>query len=238
MATPQPPRNMIHRNLANIASFLGVLPICLILGENGFEYLLPFIIYNNAMDDLDGVLAAKLNIRSQFGALLDNVCDAIAHTVIVVVVGLHVAQTAEIPALGLVCLATSLLAFVSIVIRIVTRIGPAFVGGKGSPTNELIRHIFFALLLANVFKFDPAIFLIVIFVLHSVSMLFPFRMPYLIRSQFKSAFSIAMVNVSLLLAWLLPVVAPVVAGLFIATYAASFASGAWHCWQGREKVYS
>ena len=47
--------------------------------------------YNNFMDDLDGVLAAKLNIRSDFGALLDNVCDAIAHTVVVMAVGMHFA---------------------------------------------------------------------------------------------------------------------------------------------------
>ena len=90
----EPRRNLVLRNLANIVSILGVLPICILLGEHGYHYLLPLIIYNNVMDDLDGVLAVKLNIRSNFGALLDNVCDAIAHTVVVMVVGIHFAQEA------------------------------------------------------------------------------------------------------------------------------------------------
>ena len=69
--------------MANVVSILGVLPICILFGEHGYDYLLPLIVYNNIMDDLDGVLAAKLNIKSNFGARLDNVCDAIAHSVFV-----------------------------------------------------------------------------------------------------------------------------------------------------------
>ena len=134
-------RNLVLRNLANIVSILGVLPIYILFGENGFQYLIPLIIYNNFMDDLDGVLAAKLNIRSNFGALLDNVCDAIAHTIFVMVVGIYFAQEAGNPTLGGICLAGSLLATAAMIIRIVTRIDPTSVTGIGSPTNELIRHI-------------------------------------------------------------------------------------------------
>ncbi len=218
-------RNLVLRNLANIVSILGVLPICILFGEHGYQYLFPLIIYNNVMDDLDGVLAAKLNIRSDFGALLDNVCDAIAHTVLVMVVGLHFAQEAGHPYLGGFCLASSLLATVAIIVRVVTRINPTSVAGMGSPTNELIRHIFFILLVAQIFGFDPTPYLIVTFVLHAVSMLVPFKMPYLIRSLTKSAVAIGMVNIALLVAWLLPYTAPVVAAAFGVTYLASFATG-------------
>ncbi len=213
------------RNLANIVSILGVIPICILFGEHAYQYLIPLIIYNNFMDDLDGVLAAKLNIQSNFGALLDNICDAIAHTAFVMVVGMHVAQQSEYSYLGEVCFATSLLATVSIIVRIVSRIDPTAATGRGSPTNELIRHIFFVLLLEQIFGFDPTPYLIVTFILHAASMLVPFKMPYLIRNLTKSAIAIGMVNVALLLAWLLPYATPIVAASFVVTYLASFAAG-------------
>ena len=218
-------RNLVLRNLANIVSVLGVLPICILFGEYGYRYLFPLIIYNNVMDDLDGVLAAKLNIRSNFGALLDNVCDGIAHTVFVMVVGMNFAQEVMHSYLGGVCLASSLLATVAIIVRVVARINPTSATGIGSPTNELIRHIFFVLLVAQIFGFDPTPYLSATCILHAVSMLVPFKMSYLIRSLTKSAFAIGMVNVALLVAWLLPYAAPVVAASFVVTYLASFAAG-------------
>jgi phosphatidylserine synthase len=219
-------QNALLRNLANIVSILGVLPICILFGEHAYQYLIPLIIYNNFMDDLDGVLAAKLNIRSDFGALLDNVCDAIAHTAFVMFVGVHVAQQTENPYLGEVCLATSLLAAISIIVRTVTRTDPTAATGGGSPTNELIRHILFIFLLEQVFGFDPTPYLIVTFILHAASMLVPFKMPYLIRSMTKSATAIGMVNAALLVAWLLPYATPIVAASFVVTYLSSFSSGA------------
>ena len=223
------PRNILLRNLANIVSLLGVLPICILFGEHGNKYLFPLIIYNNVMDDLDGVLAAKLNIRSNFGALLDNVCDAIAHTAFVMAVGMHFAHESGHSYLGWICLGSSLLATGAIILRVVTRINPTSATGTGSPTNELIRHIFFVLLVAQFFAFDPTPYLIAACILHAVSMLIPFKMPYLIRSLTKSAVAIGMVNVALLVAWLLPSVAPVVAASFVLTYLASFAAGGIHC---------
>jgi len=221
----EPWRNLVLRNLANIVSVLGVLPICILFGEHGYRYLFPLIIYNNVMDDLDGVLAAKLNIRSNFGALLDNVCDGIAHTVFVMVVGMNFAQEVMHSYLSGVCLASSLLATVAIIVRVVARINPTSATGIGSPTNELIRHIFFVLLVAQIFGFDPTPYLSATCILHAVSMLVPFKMSYLIRSLTKSAFAIGMVNVALLVAWLLPYAAPVVAASFVVTYLASFAAG-------------
>ncbi len=218
-------RNTLLRNLANLVSILGVLPICILFGEHAYQYLIPLIIYNNVMDDLDGVLASRLNIQSDFGALLDNICDAIAHTAFVMVVGMHVAQQSEYSYLGEVCFATSLLAAVSIIVRIVSRIDPTASTGRGSPTNELIRHIFFVLLLEQIFEFNPTPYLIVTFILHAASMLVPFKMPYLIRNLTKSAIAIGMVNVALLLAWLSPYATPIVATSFVVTYLVSFAAG-------------
>ena len=230
MAIQEKQRNIVFRNLANIVSILGVLPICILFGKHGYLYLIPLILFNNVLDDLDGLLAAKLNVLSNFGALLDNVCDAIAHTVFVMVVGMHFAQKAQEaghPYMSGVCLAGSLLATVAMIVRVVTRINPSAVAGTGSPTNELIRHIFFVLLLTQIFEGDPTPYLIAAFFLHAVSMLVPFKMPYLIRSLTKSATAIGLVNVSLLAALLYPYyAAPVVAASFVATYLVSFAVGA------------
>ena len=69
---------LVYRNIPNITSILGVVPLAILFLEDGFQYLLPLIVYNNIMDDLDGMLAAKLDLKSEFGAALDNVCDAVA----------------------------------------------------------------------------------------------------------------------------------------------------------------
>ncbi len=101
----------------------------------------------------------------------------------------------------------SLLATVAIILRVVTRLDPASPTGTGSPTDELIRHIFFVIIVSQIFEFDPAPFLIAAFSMHAVTMLVPFRMPYLIRSLTKSAVAIGLVNVALVVAWLVPAAA-------------------------------
>ena len=62
----------VYRNLPNIVSMLGVLPLSLLLLDDGFSYLPALIVYNNFMDDLDGILARELELSSDFGARLDN----------------------------------------------------------------------------------------------------------------------------------------------------------------------
>jgi phosphatidylglycerophosphate synthase len=61
-----------RRNLANCISILGVVPLGLLFLGNGFIYIISLIIFNNIMDDLDGI-AAKMGIGSVFGANLDKV---------------------------------------------------------------------------------------------------------------------------------------------------------------------
>lgn len=213
-----------YKNLANVVSILGVVPVAMLFVEDGYQYLVPLIVYNNIMDDLDGILAAKLNIKSQFGAILDNVCDAFAHTVFVMVVGMQV-WTDQGGVYGGVCAALSLVAATSLVLRVVSRLDPAAVTGTGSPTNELARHMLFILLLSQIFGFTPAPLLIAAFVLHTVSMLVPYRMPWLIRSLTKSATAIALVNISLVVAWLVPHATPLIAAAFLLSYLLSFAWG-------------
>ena len=206
-------KNIVYKNLANTVSILGVLPICFLFVKDGYHYLVPLIIYNNIMDDLDGILATKLNIKSRLGANLDNLCDAIAHTVFVMVVGVHF--------LG----EDSVVAAAAIVLRVATRLNPNAVAGIGSPTNELIRHIMFVLLLAQNFSSSPVPFLIAVFAIHAVSMLVPFGMPYQIRSLAKSPIAIIVVNMALVMAWLIPLATPVIAAGFIAAYLYSFVLG-------------
>ncbi len=199
----------IYKNIPNIVSILGVVPLIVLFTEDGYQYIVPLIIFNNIMDDLDGILAAKLNVKSEFGARLDNVCDAISHTIIVMVIGMHY---------GWICGLVGLISVSAILIRSVSRLDHDVVKETGSPTNELIRHILFAILLAAMFDFNPALLLIVIFVVHTITMFIKYPMPYMIRSQAKTASAILLVNVSLITAWLIPFALPIIAGGFILTY--------------------
>ena len=206
----------IYRNLPNIVSVLGVLPLCILLFDDGLAYLCALIVFNNIMDDLDGILAEKLRLRSDFGAGLDNVCDAVAHILIAMVVGIHH---------GGIVLVVSLLASVAILVRVVQRLGPSPASGTGTPTNELMRHLLLLSILQGLYGFDAAVYLIVAFLLNSVSMLVPFAMPHLVRSRVKSAMAILFVNIALVLAWGIPATAPFVAAAFFGTYIYSFAVG-------------
>ncbi len=214
-----PQANFIYRNLANAISILGVLPLVLLFLENGYRYLIPLIIFNNIMDDLDGILAAKLDIRSRFGADLDNVCDAFAHTAMVLAVGAH---------FGGLAFMVSMIAAASIILRTTSRLNPDVVTGSGSPTNELMRHMLFVLLLTQIFDVDPRLYLVLIFILHSVTMIVPFKLTVLIRGLAKTATAVIFVNIALVAAWLIPAVTPLVAMVFIATYLYSFIVGGRH----------
>ncbi len=210
------PLQHIYRNLPNIVSFLGVLPLCILLRADAFVYLCPLIVFNNIMDDLDGILAKKLRLGSEFGAGLDNVCDAVAHILIAMVVGAH---------FGGVVLAASLLSAVAILIRVVQRLAPSPATGTGTPTNELMRHILLLTLLHELYEFNVAPYLVAAYVLNSASMLVPFAMPHLIRSQAKSATAVLGVNAALAIAWYTPITAPFIAAAFFGSYVYSFVAG-------------
>ncbi len=210
------PLKHIYRNLPNIVSFLGVLPLCILLREDAFVYLCPLIVFNNIMDDLDGILAKKLGLGSAFGAGLDNVADAVAHILIAMVVGSHY---------GGVVLAASLLSAVAILVRVVQRVDPSYVGGTGTPTNELMRHLLLVILLQEIYGFGIAPYLVAAFLLNSASMLVPFAMPHLVRSMTKSATAIACVNIALVIAWRFPATTPFMGAAFLGTYLYSFAVG-------------
>lgn len=208
--------NFTYRNLANATSLLGVLPLVVLFLENGYQYVIPLIIFNNFMDDLDGVLAAKLNIRSRFGADLDNVCDAVAHISLALAVGAHFGNFLAV---------ASAIAAGAILIRIVTRLNPNAVTGTGSQTNELMRHMLFALLLAGQFGFSPEYILIAVFLIHAVSMLLPWHLPHPIIDNANTATRLGLVNITLLAAWLLPLLTPVIAAAFGAAYIYAFIVG-------------
>ncbi len=208
--------NFIYRNLANAMSILGVLPLVVLFLDDGYRYVVPLIIFNSFMDDFDGIVAAKLNIRSRFGANLDNVCDAVAHIILALAVGAH---------FGGLLIAASAIAAGSILLRVVTRIDTETTNGNGSPTNELMRHMLFILLLVGQFDFSHGYILIALFLIHSVSMLAPYPMPDLIIKQAKSTLMVGLVNVALVAAWLVPIFTPVVAAAFMGTYLYAFVVG-------------
>ena len=214
----------LYRNLANATSILGILPVVLLFLDDGYRYLVPLIVYNNIMDDLDGVLAAKLGISGRFGATLDNLCDGVAHVALALAVGAH---------FGGMVLILSTIAAGSIILRVASRLEPDRAAGAGSPTNELMRHLLFTLLLAEILGFDSGPVLIVVFLLHSVSMLVTCRMSALIRAHAKSVVAVGLVNTALVAAWFTPVVALPVAAVFGSTYLYSLISCGIQCLRGR-----
>ena len=171
------------------------------------------------MDDLDGILAEKLDLRSEFGAALDNVCDVIAHVLVVMAVGMHY---------GGLCALFSLVAATSILVRVVSRLTSKSQVGVGSPTNELMRHLLFTLVVAQYFSLDAAPLISLVFVLNAVSMQVSYPLPYLIRSLATSPAAIGLVNVALGVAWLLPVTALPIAACFVGTTLYSLVAGALH----------
>ncbi len=220
-------KNFLYRNLANITSIFGVLPLILLFFDDGYRYIIPLIIFNNIMDDLDGVLAAKLDIRSRFGADLDNVCDAVAHVALALAVGAHFG--------GLVLVASTIAAG-SVILRATSRLNPDAGYGGGTPTNELMRHLLFILLLGQPLGFEPESFLILLFLLHTVSLQVPYKMPALIRGWAKTATAVGAVNAMLVAAWLMPSTTLYIAAAFILTYLYSFIVEGVRWLRGRESA--
>ncbi len=203
----------VYRNLPNIVSMLGVLPLSLLLLEDGFSYLPALIVYNNFMDDLDGILARELQLSSDFGARLDNVADAVSHILVSLVVGAHY---------GGIVLVFSAVVAVAILIRVVQRLDPSSVYGTGTPTNELMRHLLLLVVLQNAFDLDITPYLVAVFAVNALTMLVPFS---LLRARTKSVVAILGVNVVLAAAWLTPEAAPFIAAAFFGTYLYSFGVG-------------
>ncbi|WP_201340992.1 CDP-alcohol phosphatidyltransferase family protein [Abyssogena phaseoliformis symbiont] len=205
-------RRFLFKNIANVVSILGVLPLALLYLDDGYQYLLPLIVFNNVMDDLDGILATKLNIKSRFGADLDNVCDAVAHVAITFALGVH---------FGGVVLIASIVASGAVILRATFRLNPDILGG-GSPTNELMRHLLFVLLLANIFHINPDYLLVVVLLFNTISMSSSKKMTAMIRSQAKTASSVILINISLIISLLLPILTPYIAIVFFTTYLYAF----------------
>ncbi len=210
-----PLKEYLYKNAANIVSILGVLPLALLYLDNGYQYLLPLILFNNIMDDLDGILANKLNIRSRFGADLDNVCDAVAHVAITLAVGVHY---------GGMVLAMTLIASSAIILRATSRLNPETAGG-GSPTNELMRHLLFTLILSSVYGFNPEWILVIVLLLNTISMSSTYKMTAMIRSQAKTATLVIVVNIILAVALLLPNTAIYIAIPFAIAYLYALITG-------------
>jgi len=220
-------KTFLYRNIPNMISLLGVIPLLLLFVEDGYQYLIPLIIFNNIMDDLDGIAATKLNLRSRFGADLDNVCDAVAHVAITLAVGANFG--------GIVAI-MSMLAAGAIILRVTTRVNPEGQTGNGSPTNELMRHLLFALLLTQTFDVDPTIYLVSLFLLHSASLVAPYKLPMMIRSMTNTARTVVLLNIVLVLAWLVPATTPFIAAVFIGAYLYSFVVGGRHWLKERANV--
>ncbi|OZG72163.1 hypothetical protein BTA51_17585 [Hahella sp. CCB-MM4] len=203
-----------YRNTANLVSLLGIAPLMLLLLPEGLSWIPWVIVLNNIADDLDGLIAGWLNIRSQFGAHLDNVCDAVVHG------GIVLALASSLDVFGMV---TGFLATCSIVIRSTRRLSSDTPSG-GSPTNELMRHCLLVWLLADLGWISASLALPVLFVVHSISLQFTTTMPWLIRNLIRTPVPIIALNAFLLLLvaypspWLVGASTVVIIGSYVLSF--------------------
>ena len=214
------------KNIANICSILGVLPFILLLQPNGFQFLPVLIIYNNVMDDLDGYLAKVLGIRSAFGAQIDNLCDGIVHILVVWTVAVHYSE---------ITIGLALLVTVSMIIRVTTRLADLNHAAHGSATNELMRHMLFLLVLEIYFDVQIEYYLMIVFCIHSLTLIAPFPMSKQLRALSNSFWYLCLINLSLGMALFFPVAAPFIMAAFMLTYLYSFLSSGF-TWIGRSKT--
>jgi phosphatidylglycerophosphate synthase len=199
----------IYRNVPNAASVLGVAPLVLLCAEDGRRLLPALILYNNFMDDLDGTLARTLDLRSDYGGTLDNLCDTAAHILLAFAVGACYGP----PAMGAAAVAAA-----AILVRMATRITLGPRATNGSTTNELMRHLLFLLLLDRAYHVDVSALVVLTLLAHAVTMVVPFPMPYLLRTMAKTTAPIFLINVALVGAALLPWAILPVATAFWASY--------------------
>lgn len=204
------------RNIPNAVSLAGVLPLCLLLTAGGYAFLPLLIVYNNAMDDLDGMLARAMRLTSRFGFRLDNVCDAAAHTLIVLAVGAH---------FGGWVIWAAMAPSGAILLRMTSRLRPEGPDGLGSTTNELMRHLLFLLLAAQAFGIGVRGWVVAVFLVHAFALLAPFPMPHLLRSRFHKPWAVGVINASLVVVLLAPRWTPLVALPFVLTFLASLCVG-------------
>jgi phosphatidylserine synthase len=199
----------IYRNLPNAASVLGVAPLGLVFAEDGRRLLPWLILYNNFMDDLDGTLARTLDLRSEFGGTLDNLCDTAAHILLAFAVG---------GCYGAPAVAAAAVAATAILVRMATRISLGPRATNGSTTNELMRHLLFLLLLDRAYQVDVSTLVVITLLAHAMTMVAPFPMPYLLRTMATTTAPILLINVALVGASLLPGAIVPVATAFWASY--------------------
>lgn len=217
----------IKSNTANIISLAGVAPLALLFLPEPLFWLPLIIVLNNLADDLDGLVAGWLKIRSRFGANLDNVCDAVAHGMITIALAVSVGGLSTF---------TGLIAACSVILRSTIRLDPAC-SVKGTPTNELMRHCLIVILLAQLEIISLQLWLPVIFLFHTVTMLLNYPLPFLIRSFTKSSKAILLLNLVLLIIVVIPLPWIVVSAgfVFIGSYLVSILNLLVNSWYFRIK---
>lgn len=204
------PRGLLFRHAANGVTLLALVPLIAVLRPGGLVYLPAALLLVDAIDSLDGVVARRLGTTSAFGAQLDRTCDSIAHG-------------------GLVALVASCLpgwwAIVGMppLMAMAVRLTRQAVGADkatGSSTNELLRHLYLAVLLVQLGV--PAVPLVpAVLLLHAVTMVWRRPMRYLLRRWARWPWP--MIGFYGLLAiplWYPPAAVPL-AVLFASTWAAS-----------------
>ena len=200
----------LRRHAANAVTLTALIPLVVVLRPGGLAYLPLALWAVDAIDSLDGVVARALGTSSAFGQQLDRTCDALAHGLLVALVA------AQLPGWWA-------LAGIPTLMAMATRLTRQSMGGDkktGASTNELLRHLYLALLLIS--SGIPAIPLLpALLLLHTLTLTWQRPMRYLLRRHARTPARLALFYGALALPWLVPATALPLALLFFLTWMAS-----------------
>ena len=74
--------------LPSTISLLGLAPVLMLLAEPYRPFVVWIALFQLFMDDLDGMAARKFNVANIVGRNLDDICDVVAHAVIILTISL------------------------------------------------------------------------------------------------------------------------------------------------------
>lgn len=116
-------------------SIAGLAPVLLLLAEPYHSLVVGLALYQLLLDDLDGMAARALNTGTALGRALDDICDAVAHVLIVGTIGFAMGSWTALAA-GITML--------TIVVRTASRRSGNVDLRWGSATNEGVVVIILA----------------------------------------------------------------------------------------------
>jgi phosphatidylserine synthase len=120
---------LTRSQFANSISFLGTIPVFVLLEPNYYIYFPLIAAFNILADDLDGIVARRLGTNSEKGRFIDVLCDAASHLVLLMAAARNH---------GMVTKIVAMITLVSMINRLASSSNKEITKFNGTTTNECI----------------------------------------------------------------------------------------------------